>query len=208
MASGFSSFTADQWKHWTVLYSLACLKSILPICDFKCWLNLVKAAISFVQEVLAFLEQKKLIFLKTFCMEAESLYSAKYLTPNIHFHLHLLECIEDFGPVYSFWLFTFERLNGLLGGYPTNNRSIEVQLMRKFCMLDISVDPSLPKEFSTLLKPASLKGSLSACCKASNAEELMMMPFPPVVESSLNSSMQEVFASLLRSGSLMIKVML
>ncbi len=39
-------------------------------------------------------------------------------------HLH--------GPIHNFWLFTFERYNGILGGQPTNNRSIELQLMRPF----------------------------------------------------------------------------
>ena len=40
---GLSCFTADQWKNWTLLYSLACVKPILPIRDFKCWLYFVKA---------------------------------------------------------------------------------------------------------------------------------------------------------------------
>ena len=34
--------------------------------------------------------------------------------------------------VYAFWLFSFERYNGILGSYKTNNRSIEIQLMRHF----------------------------------------------------------------------------
>ena len=41
------------------------------------------------------------------------------------------ECRYDYGPVYSFWLFSFERLNGIMGSYPTNNQSVEVQLMNK-----------------------------------------------------------------------------
>lgn len=36
------------------------------------------------------------------------------------------------GPMHSYWLFPFERYNGLLGNQPTNNRSIELQLMRHF----------------------------------------------------------------------------
>ena len=32
----------------------------------------------------------------------------------------------------SFWLFSFERCNGILGDEPTNNRSIEVQLFNRF----------------------------------------------------------------------------
>lgn len=45
---------------------------------------------------------------------------------------HLKQCITDFGPVRSFWLFSFERYNGILENMPTNNRSLEIQLMRRF----------------------------------------------------------------------------
>ena len=41
--SGFASFTAEQWKNRTILYSLYSLKSILPGQDFKCWQFFVKA---------------------------------------------------------------------------------------------------------------------------------------------------------------------
>ena len=34
--------------------------------------------------------------------------------------------------MHSFWCFAFERYNGILGSMPNNNRSIEVQLMRRF----------------------------------------------------------------------------
>ena len=48
------------------------------------------------------------------------------------FHTHIKEWIEDFGPVYLFWCFSFERLNEILGSYHTNNHHISVQLMRGF----------------------------------------------------------------------------
>ena len=50
----------------------------------------------------------------------------------MHLHQHLSECILDFGPVYSFWLYSFERYNGILGNYTTNQKSVEIQIMRKF----------------------------------------------------------------------------
>ena len=47
-------------------------------------------------------------------------------------HCHLASCIKEFGPMHSFWLFPFERYNDILESQPTNNRSIELQLMRRF----------------------------------------------------------------------------
>ena len=47
-------------------------------------------------------------------------------------HCHLASCVREFCPFHSFWLFPFERYNGLLQSQPTSNRSIELQLMRHF----------------------------------------------------------------------------
>ena len=67
-----------------------------------------------------------------FCVNFERFYGGSAVTPNIHMHCHLVDCIKDFGPVSSFWLFSFERFNGILGEKPTNNRTIEPQLMKRF----------------------------------------------------------------------------
>ena len=43
IASGFSGFTAEQWRNWTILYSLSALKGVLPHEHFSCWHLFVKA---------------------------------------------------------------------------------------------------------------------------------------------------------------------
>ncbi len=40
ISCGFSSFTADQWKNWSLIYSQVALKSILPHEHYECWLIL------------------------------------------------------------------------------------------------------------------------------------------------------------------------
>ena len=67
-----------------------------------------------------------------FCSRFQTLYGPQTVTPNIHFHSHLSACIGDYGPMSTFWLFSFERFNGILGDEPTNNRSIELQLLTRF----------------------------------------------------------------------------
>ena len=69
-----------------------------------------------------------------------------HFAPNLRGHLK--ECIEDYGPVYSFWCFAFERYNGILGSACFNNRSIEIQLMRKFICEQFVFNVSLPEEHS------------------------------------------------------------
>ena len=47
----------------------------------------------------------------------EDKYGPEMITPNIHLSLHLAECCRDYGPIYSFWCYSFERMNGILGKY-------------------------------------------------------------------------------------------
>ena len=51
----------------------------------------------------------------------------------MHMHCHLASCtsVSLFQSIV-FGCFLFERYNGILEGQPTNSRSIELQLMRRF----------------------------------------------------------------------------
>src|SRR2546429_7575356 len=42
------------------------------------------------------------------------------ITSNMHLCLHICECALDYGLLYSFWCYSFERMNGLLGNININ----------------------------------------------------------------------------------------
>ena len=63
-------------------------------------------------------------------------------------HCHLRSCIVDYGPLHGFWLYAFERYNGLLGALPHNNRCIEIQIMDRFLRDTQVFSEILPEEFS------------------------------------------------------------
>ena len=83
---------------------------------------------------------------------------------NMHLHGHIKECIEDFGPVYSFWCFSFERLNGILGSYHTNNRTISVQIIKRFLEYEAPLVHVLPCA-SQAIQQGILTCSHVACYK-------------------------------------------
>lgn len=68
----------------------------------------------------------------TFCKEYETLYRASMCTPNMHLHLHLKDSLLDYGPVYAFWCFPFERYNGIFQSFQKNWICTELQIMNKF----------------------------------------------------------------------------
>ena len=45
----------------------------------------------------------------------EENYGQEFIIPNIYLFLHITDCCEDYGLLYSFWCYLFERMNGLLG---------------------------------------------------------------------------------------------
>lgn len=76
-----------------------------------------------------------------FCCTVQTLYGSFAITPNMHMHGHLVKCMREYGPVTSFWLFSFERYNGILGAFSNNKKDIEVQLMRKFLSISFAEVP-------------------------------------------------------------------
>ena len=131
IASSFSSFTADQWKNWTLYFSPIALKNILPKKDYDCWMIFVSACKTLSSVTITTRQlQEGHERLMTFCRTFQQLYGSNCVTPNMHLHSHLIQCIIDFGPMHVFWLYSFERMNGTLGSFHTNKRSVEMQMMR------------------------------------------------------------------------------
>lgn len=131
--SSFSGFSADQFKNWTNLYSLIALRDILPSQDYKCWCYFVQASRILCQTKLTG-EEIKLAdaYLLQFCTKIVALYGQEVITPNMHLHCHLKNDLFNYGPVYGYWLFSYERYNGILEHFPSNNRSFEIFMMKRF----------------------------------------------------------------------------
>ena len=128
IVSGFSSFTADQFKNWIVSFSIPTLYGILPQKHFQCWHHFILAC-----RIICQLSQSDIdlfdALLIRFCQRAQCLYGEHFITPNMHMNAHLKNAVEDYGPVFGFWLFSFEQYNGILGHQSTNHRDIESQLL-------------------------------------------------------------------------------
>lgn len=105
------------------------------------WQAFVVASKFLTRPVITALELQKVdLMLLQFCEKFEQLYGKSKIKPNMHLHGHLKERVLDYGPIYNFWCFSFER-------FKTNNRCIEIQLMRKLLSDHFISSASLPNEF-------------------------------------------------------------
>ena len=157
IASSFGGFTAEQWMNWTNIFSVVALYGIIEQKFLDHWILFVSASRILCSRylTLADIEQFDSLILR-FCKGVELLYGKRAVTPNMHLHAHLSECLQNYGPVYSFWLFSFERYNGHLGSLPNNSRLVEVEIMKRF-LRDAAIScanyPSLfQTEFSSVFR--------------------------------------------------------
>ena len=131
--SNFSSFTADEWKNWILVYSLYCLSGIVDEQHYECWRLLVESCILYCQFVITadHIHQAHSLLVE-YCKKFETLYGSESCTPNMHMSCHLKECLLDFGPFASFWCFPFERYNGILEDISKSWIQPEKQMFLKF----------------------------------------------------------------------------
>ena len=119
-----------------------CMHGLIPQSHLECWRSFVLACRRLCRRSLTENDVTVAdLLLVQFCKRVDQIFGHNFVTPNMHLHHHLASCIHDFGPIHAFWLYAFERYNGLLGNLPNNNRAIEIQLMRRFtrdnCTLDL-----------------------------------------------------------------------
>ena len=150
VASGFASFTADQWRTWTLVYSTLTLRNVLGEEDRRIWQDFVDAVSIWTQRIISVDEVDKGHQLMIhFLNGVQEQYGREIIAINMHMHIHLAECILDCGPFYSFWCYAFEQMNGYvsmrtticfryinvlyylsdLGSIRHSGRSMEVEVM-------------------------------------------------------------------------------
>jgi hypothetical protein len=116
IGEGFSNFTADQWRTFFTIYATVALWDHLTVKDRKILTHFVRVCKILVSRIMQIdlmkeAHQRLIEIVKLI----EEHYGRDKITPNLHLSLHLCECSYDFGPLYTFWCFSFERMNGILG---------------------------------------------------------------------------------------------
>lgn len=130
MGEGFSGFTVDQWKTFILVYATTITWDLLQEDDRKVLSYFVRACNILICQIVSktILEEAYRCLLSMVKL-AERSYGPEKITPNMHLCLHICECIFDYNPLYSFWCYSFERMNGLLGNIiPIKNSLITLAI--------------------------------------------------------------------------------
>ena len=96
------------------MYSAIALKGIIPEEHLRCWLLYVRASTLLFSCIISKIDMVTADqYMVAFCKKFELLYGQERCTINMHLHLHLKNCLLDYGPAHRFWTFPFERFNGI-----------------------------------------------------------------------------------------------
>ena len=189
ISANYGCYTASQWKNWTLVYSLFVLDGLLPEEHMRCWQAFVLACKFLTRPVISALELEKAdLMLVQLCQKFEHLYGKSEVKPNMHLLGHLKECVLDYGPIYNFWCFSFERFNGILCSFKTNNRSIEIQLMRKLLSDHFSLSASLPSEFEENFLSMFSRHTINSADSLTDIVKLG----PKLMKAALSSNLLEI----------------
>ena len=100
----------------SIIIIVYCLHGVLTTDQMECWLAFVLAYWRLCKRSLSQDDIKVAdLLLITFCKCVKNIFGFEFITPNMHMHLHLAECLYDFGPLHGFRLYSFERYNDFLG---------------------------------------------------------------------------------------------
>ena len=83
-----------------LVYSVPILHTILTLDDLRCWSHFVEACSLLLKPIVTIDDViKGDEKLTAFCNAYEKLYGKNKCTPNMHLHLHLKDCMLDYGPL-------------------------------------------------------------------------------------------------------------
>jgi len=113
---GFSNFTADMWKTFTLIFAIPITWDFLGDTDKKILAYFVRACKILTSQQLQKSDLNE-AFTRLLDMNVliEQKYGQEKISLNLHSCLHICECALDYGPLSSFWCYSFERMNGILG---------------------------------------------------------------------------------------------
>ena len=127
-----SGFTADEMKYFVTMLSQHLFEGILPDEHYRIWNDWAEGSRAISKNIVTTEDlvkaQKHLV---AFLFAWEDMWGpAEHGASNFHYTLHLVSCIQDFGPCSAFQTFATERLAGEMGSFKCNPRKPNITFFR------------------------------------------------------------------------------
>lgn len=120
---------ASEWRSWTILYSLVCLRDVLS----KKYIHHLALFVSALNILLQksinseMLETAHNLLIK-FVVQFQSYFGKQEMSYNVHLLLHLCRSVRNWGPLWAHNTFGFENENRILLNLQTSPARVAVQV--------------------------------------------------------------------------------
>lgn len=132
------TWKANEWQNWLLLYSSVCLKKYLPQKYYDHYQLLTVSMQTLLSKTITEEEiQKCELQLNLFVEQFETLYGVEEMKYNVHLLLHIPLCVRNYGPMWTFSLFNFEDINGVLKKYVKGPKEPIVQIATRCTLAQI-----------------------------------------------------------------------
>jgi hypothetical protein len=163
------------------------------------WCRVLSAWDSFVEGVRLLLSYSITIdnvnrahkLFRAYCIGVEAIWGADFMKPNHHHLMHIKQCVLDYGPPHVFWVFAFERSNGLLSSYHSSMRTVELEMMKRFIQQQMVLNQDEASLSTLALEHAQLIPSMMTVMRTDHESAQMYAsnePLPLVLQSAYNKS--------------------
>jgi hypothetical protein len=126
---------------------------------------------------------------RQYCVGVEEVWGGSFMKPNHHHLMHLKQCVLDYGPPHVFWVFAFERSNGLLANFHSSNRTVELEMMKRFMQQQTVLNQDHLSVTTVALENPHL---LPSILSSHNIQSMQLYrqdtPLPIILQSAYNQS--------------------
>lgn len=130
-----ASWKANEWLQWLIHYSKICLQKYLPRKYFDHYMLLVSSVVKLLGcDITAETFDQTENNLRKFVQNFEKLYGIHEMTYNVHLLSHLVDCAKDYGPLWTFSLFVFEDINGVLKKHIKGPNEPLIQIANRYIL--------------------------------------------------------------------------
>lgn len=112
------TFKSSEFRSLLLYFLPICLEGLLPVKYIGNFRILSSSIYILLQSTISNDELEEVEkTLKRFVINYQKHYGEVSMTMNVHQILHLVDCVRNFGPLWSFSMFPFEAYNGLLKSF-------------------------------------------------------------------------------------------
>jgi hypothetical protein len=132
LESNFAQLTANEVQVFISFLAPALMHDLLPLEDYDILANFSRACRLFVQRVQS---EEAVAAAHALLTESLTAFKRRYprrVVPNMHYALHIADCIRQFGPFHGWSTYAYERFNGILKSGNVNAVQTELTLMARW----------------------------------------------------------------------------